>query len=185
MGVSHSHCFTVFPSRMPRNTIPDSVKAELERMVAEKHPCSAIRMRTNLLCNNDVFQNAVRGAHRRMNSEQTRALRDAASKSGVWSSAVHLAEDKCFRRRSFQRSCCGKARRSGHRLRRRHSVLERLHAPRRCHAGEGCVEQHTQLHGASFGTGRSRHLRGSSGSWLGSFPRRRSCAIGATHRALH
>ena len=36
MGVSHSHDFAAFPSRMPRNTIPDSVKAGLERMVAEK-----------------------------------------------------------------------------------------------------------------------------------------------------
>ena len=65
-------------------------------MVAEKRPCSAIRMRNNLLCNNDVFQNAVRGAHRRMNSEQARALRDAAAKSGVWSSAIHLTDNNVF-----------------------------------------------------------------------------------------
>ena len=48
------------------------------------------------LCNNDIFQNAVRGAHRRMNSEQARALRDTAAKSGVWSSTIHLADDNVF-----------------------------------------------------------------------------------------
>ena len=31
-----------------------------------------------------------------MNSEQTRALRDAASKSGVWSSTIHIADDNVF-----------------------------------------------------------------------------------------
>mgnify|MGYP004550376427 CR=1 FL=1 len=81
---------------MPRNTIPDSVKAELERMVAEKHPCSAIRMRNNLLCNNDVFQNVVREAHKRMNADQARGLRDAAARSMVWSSTIHLTDTNMF-----------------------------------------------------------------------------------------
>ena len=49
MGVSHSHGFAAFQSRMPLNTIPDSVKTELELMVAEKYPFSSILMRNDLL----------------------------------------------------------------------------------------------------------------------------------------
>ena len=40
MGISHSHDFSVFPSHVPRNIIPDSVKAEVELMVTENHLCS-------------------------------------------------------------------------------------------------------------------------------------------------
>ena len=53
-------------------------------------------MQHNLLCNNDVFQNVVREAHRRINSGQARALRDAAAKSGVWSSTIHLTDNNVF-----------------------------------------------------------------------------------------
>ena len=96
VGISHSHDFVVFPSRVPRNIIPDSVRDEVERMMTEKHPRSQIRVQHNLLCNNDVFQNIVREAHKRMNSDHDRALRDAAAMSIVWSSTVHLTDTNMF-----------------------------------------------------------------------------------------
>ena len=96
LGVSHSHAFYVVPSRVPRNIIPDCVKAEVERMVTENHQCSQIRMRHNLLCNNNVFQNVVREAHKRMNADQARGLRDAAARSMVWSSTIHLTDTNMF-----------------------------------------------------------------------------------------
>ena len=65
MGISHSHDFSHFPLRVPRNTIPDGVKTDVELMVTENHPCALIRMRHNLLCNNDIpkmsFERHTRG----------------------------------------------------------------------------------------------------------------------------
>ena len=76
MGMSHSHSFTVFPSRVPRNVIPDGVKEELQRMVIERQPCAAIKMKNEVLCNNDIFQNVVREVHKRMNFEPVSELSD-------------------------------------------------------------------------------------------------------------
>ena len=138
------------------------------------------------LCNNDIFQNAVRGAHRRMNSEQARALRDTAAKSGVWSSTIHLADDNVFSEAFFVNAVV---------------VTKRVDTDIVYVDDTACVnafmlpvvvmlarDASNNTHSIAWGTcvtGRSMHSRGSSGSWLGSFPRRRSCAIGATHRALH
>ena len=43
-GVSHSHSFSVFPPRMPRNTFPDDVLEKIRRMGAEKVNVAEIKL---------------------------------------------------------------------------------------------------------------------------------------------
>ena len=96
MGMSHSHSFTAFPSRIPRNVIPEGVKEELQRMVIEKQSCAAIKMKNEVLCNNDIFKNVVREVHKRMNSEQARALRDLTGRPTLCSSTINATDNHAF-----------------------------------------------------------------------------------------
>ena len=54
MGVSHNHCFSTFPSRIPRNTFANETKRSIRKMVLENPPCVEIRMANDVLCNEDV-----------------------------------------------------------------------------------------------------------------------------------
>ena len=51
MCVPHNHAFSVFPSRIPRNTFTDKTKASIRKMVLENRRCGEIRMRNDVLCN--------------------------------------------------------------------------------------------------------------------------------------
>ena len=83
MGVSHNHGFSTFPARMPRNTFTDQTKEAIHKMGLENRPCGEIRMKNDVLCNNDVLYNAMRGAREDMRMDQSRGLRDAAALSEV------------------------------------------------------------------------------------------------------
>ena len=96
MGVSHSHSFNVFPSRMPRKTFSEDMMEEIREMAMKKTPTEEIKMRVGAVCNGDVFQNALRGVRKDICSEQCRALRNAACGSGLWSSEIHLTRDNVF-----------------------------------------------------------------------------------------
>ena len=65
-------------------------------MVMEKQPCALVKMKNAVWCNNDIYQNVVREAHKRMNSEQARALRDVAGMSTLWSSTIHITDNHQF-----------------------------------------------------------------------------------------
>ena len=54
-------------------------------------------MTNGVLCNKDVFYNSMRSARAEMRTDQSRALRDEVVKSDIWSSEIHLTEDKVFR----------------------------------------------------------------------------------------
>ena len=56
----------------------------------------------DVLCNKDVLYHAMRGAREEMRMDQSRALRDAAALSDVWSSEIQLTEDKIFSRGVFR-----------------------------------------------------------------------------------
>ena len=79
MGVSHNHCFSTFPSRIPRNTFANETKRSIRKMVLENRPCAQIRMANDVLCNKDVFYNAMRSAREEMRTDQSRALRNATA----------------------------------------------------------------------------------------------------------
>ena len=96
MGVSHSHDFAAFPPRMPRNTFGGETKAAIRQMVLQNHTSSEIRRANGVLCNKDVFYNAVRSAREEKRAEQSRALRDAAAASTIWSTEIRLTEDSVF-----------------------------------------------------------------------------------------
>ena len=36
LGITHTHDFAVFPARVPRSTVPDELKVELQRMVLDR-----------------------------------------------------------------------------------------------------------------------------------------------------
>ena len=110
MGVSHNHGFSTFPTRMPRNTFTDKTKEAIHKMVLENRPCGEIRMKNDVLCNKDVLYNAMRGAREEMRTDQSRALRDAAALSDVWSSEMQLTEDKIFQEAFFVNSALVSAR---------------------------------------------------------------------------
>ena len=101
MCVSHNHGFSSFPSRIPRNTFTDETKEAIRKMVLENRPCGEIRMKNDVLCNKDVLYNAMRSAREEMRTDQSRALRDAAATSDVWSSEISLAEDNTFQEAFF------------------------------------------------------------------------------------
>ena len=101
MGVSHNHVFTTFPARIPRNTFTNETKEAIRKMVFENRPCGEIRMKNDVLCNKDVLYNAMRGAREEMRTDQSRALRDAAASSDMWSSEIQLTEDKIFQEAFF------------------------------------------------------------------------------------
>ena len=83
MGVSHTHDFSTFPPRLPRNTFRGETRAAIRRMVLQNHTSAEIRMTNNVLCNKDVFYNAMRRAREEMREDQSRALRDGAARSAV------------------------------------------------------------------------------------------------------
>ena len=101
MDVSHRHDFSVFPQRLPRNTFRAETKAAIRNMVLQNHSSAEIRLKNNVLCNKDVFYNAVRMAREEKKEEQSRALRDAAAKSDIWSSEIHLMENNVFHEAFF------------------------------------------------------------------------------------
>ena len=94
--LSHSHGFDTFPARLPRNTIQADVLETVERMVAERRPCSSIKLTCNALCSNSVFQNVLRNPRSKVMNEQSRALRDTVHKSDLWGSEIHLDESNVF-----------------------------------------------------------------------------------------
>ena len=65
-------------------------------MVAMKATTADIKMAHNVLCNKDVFQNAIREARANAKADQARAVRDAVKNSTVWSSEVHLNSNNMF-----------------------------------------------------------------------------------------
>ena len=81
--LSHSHGFDTFPARLPRNTIQADVLETVERMVADRRPCSSIKLTCNALCSNSVFQNVLRNPRSKVMNEQSRALRDTVRKSDL------------------------------------------------------------------------------------------------------
>ena len=110
MCVSHNHGFSTFPTRMPRNTFTNQTKEAIHKMVLENRPCGEIRMKNDVLCNKDVLYNAMRGAREEMRTDQSRALRDAAASSEVWSSEMQLTEEKIFQEAFFVNSALVSAR---------------------------------------------------------------------------
>ena len=60
MGVSHTHGFATFPSRMPRDTIDDDVKQRIQEMTLARRPRAATKMDNDVLCNKDVHYNVIR-----------------------------------------------------------------------------------------------------------------------------
>ena len=96
MCTSHNHTFSTFPSRVPRNVFASETMAAIRDMVLGNQPSATIRIANNILCNKNVFQNVLRTARTDMRSEQARALRDAVSKSDVWTSEIHLSRDNTF-----------------------------------------------------------------------------------------
>ena len=94
--ISHSHGFSSFPTRMPRDTLDKDVKQSIRQMTAERRPTASIKIAHNVLCNNDVFYNAVRRVRLELVSEQARALRDAAALSDAWFSEMHLGANNVF-----------------------------------------------------------------------------------------
>ena len=105
IGVSHTHDFATFPPRMPRNTFGRATQTAIRQMVLQNHTSAEIRLAQGVLCNKDVLYGAVRSARAEMRSEQSRALRDAAATSRVWSSAIHLTEDSVFAEASPTSGC--------------------------------------------------------------------------------
>ena len=81
---------------MPRNTFSGETKAAIRQMVLQNHTGAEIRRANGVLCNKDVLYNAVRSAREEMRAEQSRALRDAAAASGIWSTEIHLTGDSVF-----------------------------------------------------------------------------------------
>ena len=59
IAISQWHDFCVVGLCLPRTMITDGLNAEDVLTAMTNHPCSQIRMRHNLLCNNDVLQNVV------------------------------------------------------------------------------------------------------------------------------
>ena len=96
MGVSHNHDFSTFPNRVPRNTFDAETKAMINNMVVQNKPSAEIRLTTGALCNKHVFQNALRQARSDIRADQSRALREAASQSAIWSSEIHLTGENAF-----------------------------------------------------------------------------------------
>ena len=96
MGVSHSHDFSFHP-RLHRNTFSTETLAEIRNMVLQNHSSAEIRMTNGVLCNKDVFYNSTRSARAEMRTDQSRALRDEAVKSDIWSSEIRLTVDNVFR----------------------------------------------------------------------------------------
>ena len=58
----------------------------------------------DVLYNKNVLYNSMRGALEEMGTDQSRALRDAAALSDVWSSEIQLTEDKIFQEAFFVNS---------------------------------------------------------------------------------
>ena len=96
IGVSHSHSFTAFPPRMPRNTFPEEVLDKIRGMAAEKVNTTEIKLKNGVLCNRDVFQNALRSVRKELSTDQCRDLRNTVSSSHLWSSVIHLSSDNVF-----------------------------------------------------------------------------------------
>ena len=96
MNTSHSHDFTHFPERMPRNTFPEDVVRQMADAVASGVSCAEVKMRFDVLCSKHVFQNAVRGTRVCGRSDQSRSLRDVARESNVWASEIHISETNEF-----------------------------------------------------------------------------------------
>ena len=96
MGISHNHGFSTFPRRVPRNTFSADTRATIYDMAIQNKTSAEIRMACGCLCNKDVFQNALRRARSDTRADQSRALRDAAAKSALWSSEVHLTDHNVF-----------------------------------------------------------------------------------------
>ena len=104
VGVSHCHDFSVFPSRMPRNTFDPSVLEQFNVMVSSGRSCYDIEIEHNVLCNKHVFQNAVRKVRAETRQDQARAVRDLAMMSRLWSSEIHLSADNVFMEAFFANS---------------------------------------------------------------------------------
>ena len=96
MGVSHTHGFATFPTRMPRDTADKVVNDRFIEMALARRPCVAIKMENDVFCNKDVFYNLFRKVRSDQISGQARALRDAARASDLWSPEVRLGDDNVF-----------------------------------------------------------------------------------------
>ena len=106
MSISHSHDLASFPARIPRRTIPDELKDKLQQMVLDRRSCAYIKITNDVLCPNDVYQNAVRKARCLIKSDQARTLRDAVGESKLWESEIHLTDGNVFTEAFLQTRSC-------------------------------------------------------------------------------
>ena len=77
-GVSHCHSFDVFPGRMPRNTFPE-VLLNIRRMAVDKVNIAEIKLKNDVLCNRNVFQNSLRSVRKAHGCDQCRDLRNTVA----------------------------------------------------------------------------------------------------------
>ena len=101
MGISHNHVFVTFPVRVPRGILTAASKEAISEMAFQSVSTASIRLRNDILCSKNILQNALREPRSAMRAEQARALRDAAMKSSVWSTQIHLAHDNALREAFF------------------------------------------------------------------------------------
>ena len=94
--ISHTHSFDVFPARMPRSTFSDGVVRLINDKVAENKTTAEIMKELDIVCNNDVFQNAIRRTRASSKEDQARRLRDTAAESKLWSSDIRLTGENVF-----------------------------------------------------------------------------------------
>ena len=73
--------------------------ATIHDMALQNKTNAEIMMACGVLCSKDIFQNALRHARADIRADQSRALRDAAAKSPLWSSEVHLTVRNVFTKR--------------------------------------------------------------------------------------
>ena len=66
-------------------------------MAADKVHTAEIKMKNGVLCNGNVFQNALRSVRRKaLGSDQCSDLRNTVAASQLWSSIIHLTGENVF-----------------------------------------------------------------------------------------
>ena len=93
--------FVTFPVRVPRGIFTAASKEAISSLAFQSASTASIPLRNDILCGKNILQNAFRESRSTMRAEQARALRDAAMKSSVWSTQIHLASDNALREAFF------------------------------------------------------------------------------------
>ena len=81
---------------MPRNTFPGNVLQKIDAMATDKVNTAEIKMINGVLCNRNVFQNALRSVKKDLCCDQCRDLRNTVATSHLWTSTIHLTADNVF-----------------------------------------------------------------------------------------